>query len=610
MKNFTLIRRKSRGENAVTHMSGDKFFERITHDTKLGDVNNVRSHVKRYGTTEGCTRANKLPMVYPLAKIVKTKDGTLEVQKCNGLAWLHVGGLKKWPEIEEIKKRVQGLPMTYAAFAGGDGRSVEILVAVTTHDGVMPKGEHDITKFCIAAYKRACDVYGNILLPTIEAIEVNARNAMMMTVDIEPYHNPAASPLKLSSDYLYESTTIEPSAAEEKRVRDKAEKNGDRAKVTKDLIEFLEKRYDFRYDVILKRTEYQDGNDAVLKWMPVDDRVLNTMTTQALMEGIDVRDKDVKRIVLSTLIKEYDAAKEFLSKKDVTWDHKTDHIGMLARRVKCDVPQWVEWFKKWFLNMVAQWLEMNREHGNATVPLLISGQGYNKSTFCRMILPKELQKYYNDNLQPSNKVQMLSALHQYLLVNLDEFNQISPKLQEGFVKNMLQLVSVKGRRTYGKNEEEFRRTASFIATTNETSVLVDPTGSRRFIGIELTKPIDVSGSINYEQLYGQALYLLEEGKQYWFGPEEEAEIMEHNKQYAIVPPVVQLFLEHFEIVDREQDGEWITPTAIYEYLRPKAGAGMDLNSVKTLGRHLTPLFGSHNRKRGCNGISYLVRKKS
>ena len=195
-------------------------------------------------------------------------------------------------------------------------------------------------------------------------------------------------------------------------------------------------------------------------------------------------------------------------------------------------------------------------------------------------------------------------------MNLDEFNQISPRLQEGFVKNMLQLVSVKGRRTYGKNEEEFRRTASFIATTNETSVLVDPTGSRRFIGVELTEPIDVSGQINYEQLYGQALWLLEQGEQYWFGPEEEAEIMEHNKQYAVVPPVVQLFLEHFEIVDKEEEGEWITPTAIYEYLRPLAGAGMDLNSVKQLGRYLVPLFGSHNRKRGHNQMLYLVRKKS
>lgn len=610
MKNFTLIRKKSRGGYAVTQMSGDKFFEKMTHDTKSGDVNSVRLHVKLHGTTEGCTKVNKLPMVYPLAKIVKTEDGTLEVQTCNGLAWLHVSGFKHWPDIEAVKKRVQGLPTTYAAFAGADGKSVEILVAVTTQDGVMPKGEHDITKFCIAAYKKACDVYGNMLLATMEAIEVNAQNAMMMPLDIEPYYNPAASPLRLSSDYLFASTTMEPSVAEDRRVRSMAERMGNRAKVIKDLIEFLEKRYDFRYDIILKRSEYLDTGDLTMKWKPVDDRVLNSMTTQAMMHGLDVRDKDVKRIVMSTIIDEYDAAKEYLSNKYVKWDQKTDHIGMLAQRVKCDVPQWVEWFRKWFLSMVAQWLEMNTEHGNSTVPLLISGQGYNKSTFCRMILPKELRKYYNDNLQPSNKVQMLSALHQYLLVNLDEFNQISPRLQEGFVKNMLQLVSVKGRRTYGKNEEEFRRTASFIATTNETSVLVDPTGSRRFIGVELTEPIDVSGQINYEQLYGQALWLLEQGEQYWFGPEEEAEIMEHNKQYAVVPPVVQLFLEHFEIVDKEEDGEWITPTAIYEYLRPLAGAGMDLNSVKQLGRYLVPLFGSHNRKRGHNQMLYLVRKKS
>ena len=610
MKNFTFIRRNSRKKSVLSHISDKKFFEKIKSDTKAGDLSTIRMHVKLHGTTTGCTRVDKLPMVCPLARIAKSKDGALEVKECNGLAWLHVDGLKEWAEIEDIKKRVRGLPMTYAAFAGMDGRSVEILVAATTQDDVMPKGEHDITKFCIAAYKMACDAYSNMLPATIGMVEVNARSAMMMPLDHEPYYNPTASPMRLSSDYRFASAMMETSAAEEKNVRDKAERMGKRAKVIKDLIEFLEKRYDFRYDIILKRSEYLDTGDLTMKWKPVDDRVLNSMTTQAMMHGLDVRDKDVKRIVMSTIIDEYDAAKEYLSNKYVKWDQKTDHIGMLAQRVKCDVPQWVEWFRKWFLSMVAQWLEMNTEHGNSTVPLLISGQGYNKSTFCRMILPQELRKYYNDNLQPSNKVQMLSALHQYLLVNLDEFNQISPRLQEGFVKNMLQLVSVKGRRTYGKNEEEFRRTASFIATTNETSVLVDPTGSRRFIGIELTEPIDVSGQINYEQLYGQALWLLEQGEQYWFGPEEEAEIMEHNKQYAVVPPVVQLFLEHFEIVDTEAEGDWTSPTAIYEYLRPLAGAGMDLNSVKQLGRYLAPLFGPHNKKRGHNQILYLVRKKS
>lgn len=44
---------------------------------------------------------------------------------------------------------------------------------------------------------------------------------------------------------------------------------------------------------------------------------------------------------------------------------------------------------------------------------------------------------------------------QFLLINLDEFNQITPRVQEGFLKNLIQLASVKVKRPYGKHVEEF-----------------------------------------------------------------------------------------------------------------------------------------------------------
>ena len=69
-------------------------------------------------------------------------------------------------------------------------------------------------------------------------------------------------------------------------------------------------------------------------------------------------------------------------------------------------------------------------------------------------------------------------MHNFLLINLDEFNQISPRVQDGFLKNMVQLTRVKVKCPYGKLVEDFPRLASVVATTNETIVLADPTGSR------------------------------------------------------------------------------------------------------------------------------------
>ena len=58
------------------------------------------------------------------------------------------------------------------------------------------------------------------------------------------------------------------------------------------------------------------------------------------------------------------------------------------------------------------------------------------------------------------------------------------------------------RRPYGTSVVEMRRYASFIATSNHKDLLTDPSGSRRFICIEVKGVIDTSRPIDYDQLYG------------------------------------------------------------------------------------------------------------
>ena len=62
---------------------------------------------------------------------------------------------------------------------------------------------------------------------------------------------------------------------------------------------------------------------------------------------------------------------------------------------------------------------------------------------------------------------------------------------------------------------ELRRYASFIGTSNQKDLLTDPTGSRRFICIEVTDPIDTNVTIDYRQLYAQAMHLLYKNERYW-----------------------------------------------------------------------------------------------
>lgn len=374
------------------------------------------------------------------------------------------------------------------------------------------------------------------------------------------------------------------------------------------LVGYLQKRYVFRYNTIMGYTEYRPNTTWFQDWQPVDERVINSFTMDARLTGLNVWDKDVSRYVKSDKIRNYNPIEEYLWEVHGKWDG-IDHIGRLAQTVPTKNPHWERWFRTWVLAMVAQWKGRNRRYGNSVAPLLISSQGYNKSTFCRSLLPDELQWGYTDNLSLDEKRPVLQAMSQMLLVNLDEFNQISPRVQEGFLKNTIQLARVKAKRPYGKHVEDFPRLASFIATTNIADVLADPTGNRRFIGIELTGPIDVSVRPNHEQIYAQAQALIDQGEPYWFDDQETRLIMQHNRQFQLKSPAEQYFHEQFKVAEDEKTGMWMTAAAILSSLRETYGASLlKQTSLVAFGRALSNMEGMHHHH-SVDGTQYCVTFK-
>ena len=83
------------------------------------------------------------------------------------------------------------------------------------------------------------------------------------------------------------------------------------------------------------------------------------------------------------------------------------------------------------------------------------------------------------------------------------------------MKHILQKPVVNLRKSYSNSVQELRRYASFIATSNQKDLLTDPSGSRRFMCVEVTGTIDTARPIDYEQLYAQAMYEICHGERYW-----------------------------------------------------------------------------------------------
>ena len=374
------------------------------------------------------------------------------------------------------------------------------------------------------------------------------------------------------------------------------------------VIRRMESCYVLRHNTIMGYTEYRPNHTWVTPWNPVTEEVINTFTIDLHLAGLDVWDRDVKRYVYSTLVRNYNPISEYLTDLNDKWDGR-DHIRELAATVPTDnAAQWAEWFHTWFLAMVAQWLGRDRRYGNALVPLLISNQGMHKSAFCRSLLPPELRSWgYTDNLSLLEEKTVHLAMGQMLLINLDEFNRISPVKQQGFLKNILQLATVKVKRPYASHTEEIPRLASFIATTNMPDVLADPTGSRRFLGVQVTGNIDVSQTPNHPQLFAQAIAELRAGTRYWFNDAETEEIMRHNRSFQQQTSAEMFFHQYFDIpATTDEPGEWMLVTKILLYIKQLAGSTFQAPTANSFGRTLRGIPNLQFR-RSTKGSEFYVR---
>ena len=132
--------------------------------------------------------------------------------------------------------------------------------------------------------------------------------------------------------------------------------------------------------------------------------------------------------------------------------------------------------------------------------------------------------------------------------------------------------------------------------------------NRRFIGIELTGPIDVSVRPNYQQLFAQAEKAIWNGEKTYFDAEQTALIMENNRRYQQIDPVMQCFSESFTPTEDENEGTFMTAAAIFSELKAKYGASLEAKSLLSFGRCLKNIDGL-KRKRTMKGTEYLVIRR-
>lgn len=371
---------------------------------------------------------------------------------------------------------------------------------------------------------------------------------------------------------------------------------------------FLNEYYELRKNVLRGVAEYRLRTGLGYSFHELTEEVRNSITMRAIEQGIKCWDKDIRRYVNSDDIELYDPVNDYLESLPA-WDGR-DRIGELASRVPTSYKEWSQMFRLWLRSMVAMWRGKNQLSGNALVPLLIGPQGCGKSSFCRILLPPKLRDYYNESINFKNEADLNLGLSSFALLNLDEFDRVT-KRQQVVLKYLVSTAEVKYRPPYGKAYQSRRRYASFVATTNEAHPLVDNSGSRRFVCVNINGTIDFKTPINYQQLYAQLNHDITKGEPYWPTEEEEQQLIEHNRNFLTISSLDEMLAMAFRKPAASEQGQWLNAKAISDQLKRTFGAAYqeDKDSFRKIGATLhSARFNVEARRRTAGMEYYLIAR--
>ena len=345
--------------------------------------------------------------------------------------------------------------------------------------------------------------------------------------------------------------------------------------------QFLNENYLFRRNILNGKVEYvikpskedaEASGGELPVWQPLTQRSVNSMIRRAKKEQVCKKGSpktEIKEFVDSDDIPVFNPIGQFLASLP-KWDGQ-NHIAKLFSRIPGITTEQLAYLTTWFLSTVAHWRQMDTLHGNECVPTLIGDQGCGKTTFYKRLLPPELRQYFLDHLNLSNKFDKEMALTNNLIVCLDELEAIRPS-QQAALKQTLSKSKVNGRPIYGAAQEDRLRFASFVATTNNQQPLQDETGSRRYICISVPQGelIDNAGEIDYQQLYAQAVYELDEAKTpFWFNNDEVARIQELNHAFMVQKDMKEMVESTFRKPEKGEKAEAMNSTMMLQHIQQK-----------------------------------------
>lgn len=305
------------------------------------------------------------------------------------------------------------------------------------------------------------------------------------------------------------------------------------------LEKYLCAHYKFRYNVILNRVELLNNDN---KYVVMTDFYFNSLLRKLLHNDIPVNSGMLRYLLMSNFCVPYDPFKEYFSAL-IPWDGKTDYIDELANTVETsEVNYWKMCFKKWLVATVA--CAIDPKVTNHTVIVLAGKQGVGKTTWIQNLIPNCLKPYYYSGIINPNNKDTLIQMSECLLINLDELESLN-KSEIGDLKALITKESIRIRKPYGIDSENYIRRASFAGSVNKGEFLTDTTGNRRFLCFDVEN-IDHLTKFDMDKVFAQAYYLHQNKFKFWFTSDEIVMVNQQNEKFRTITLEEEWLMDNYE----------------------------------------------------------------
>lgn len=370
---------------------------------------------------------------------------------------------------------------------------------------------------------------------------------------------------------------------------------------------FLKDNYKLKYNVITGSIE-----DHGIKYNKspkiIQDRELNTMYIK-LSNYNTSRDKISKDYLCTFIFSEftemYNPFMDFFDKNKNT-PRSEDLISKLSASINTDTINAEKYIKHWGCGMVA-----SIYGSQSPLTLVLAGEKLNtgKTEWFRRLLPDELKPYYAESTLDGGKDDDILMCKKLIIMD-DEFGGKSKKDQRHF-KGLTSRQNMSIRVPYGKTTTEMRRICSLCGTSNELELLNDPYGNRRILPINvLSIDHELYNSIDKTKLLLAFYDLYKTGFHWKFKQEDINDLNKSSNNFHATNPEAELISEYFELPESVNHGEYMTNTAIKDFIEMRTKQRI-FNHTK-LGLELKKLGFVQERKmiNKSEQRVYLVKKKN